>query len=188
MKNVQTVSRLLGVALLLCCVFFGALAQEKMKDNLMKASVQGAFLKQSMAIEKKFVDLADAIPQDKYNWRPAEGIRSVAESFLHVAVGNYITLMKMGGKVPEGVNPMQLEKSTTDKKAIVDAVKKSFMAVNDYVKSVPDGDLGKEVDFFGNKMSMLEMIVFASNHQHETLGQSIAYARSTGVAPPWSGM
>ena len=177
--------RVLCAILMLGSVSFGALAQDKM---MMKNTVQEAYAKQAVGIEKKFVDLANATPQDKYNWRPAEGVRSVAESFMHVAVGNYITLMKMGGKVPEGINPMQLEKSSTDKKAVVEAIKKSFMALNDFIKNIPAADLGKEVDFFGSKMSMLEMIVFSSNHQHETLGQSIAYARSNGVKPPWSGM
>ncbi|HEY4612133.1 MAG TPA: DinB family protein [Bacteroidota bacterium] len=186
-----TVWRYMGAVLLSACMVLTAAAQEKKMEKTMgamKASVQGSFLKQSADMEKKFVDLAGAVPQEKYAWRPAEGVRSVAESFLHVAVGNYITMTVMGGKVPEGVNPRELEKSTTDKAKIVEAVKKSFMALSDYVKSIPDNDLSREVDFFGNKITVLEMVMFASGHQHETLGQSIAYARSNGVKPPWSGM
>ncbi|HEX9829987.1 MAG TPA: DinB family protein, partial [Bacteroidota bacterium] len=148
----------------------------------------GAFVKQSNYVENQFVTLAEAIPQDKYNWRPAEGVRSIAESFLHVARGNYGILTFIGAKVPEGVDMEKLEKSSTDKATIVDAMKKSFKAVNDYVQSVPESDFGREIDFFGNKMTVLDMIMLAATHQHETLGQSIAYARSNGVKPPWSGM
>ena len=189
MMNTHTsVMRFLSIAIVLCCVVFGAVAQEKMKDNTMKATVQGAFVKQSMFVENQFVTLAEAIPQDKYSWRPAEGVRSIAESFLHVARGNYGILTFIGAKVPEGVDMEKLETSSTDKATIVEAMKKSFKAVNDYVQSVPESDFGREIDFFGNKMTVLDMIMLAATHQHETLGQSIAYARSNGVKPPWSGM
>lgn len=148
--------------------------------------VQGAFLKQSKFVENQFVLLANAVPQEKYSWRPADGVRSVAESFLHVAAGNYVTLTTMGGKAPEGVNPQTLEKSTTDKAEIVAAIQKSFKAVDDFVVSVPNKDFDRVVDFFGNTMSVLDMIFLAATHQHETLGQSIAYARTNGVVPPWN--
>ncbi|HEY5615321.1 MAG TPA: DinB family protein [Bacteroidota bacterium] len=187
-----SVVRFLSVVLVLCCIALGAVAQEKMKHDMKQMGdpkgVQGAFVKQSMFVENQFVTLAEAIPQDKYNWRPAEGVRSIAESFLHVARGNYGILTFIGAKVPEGVDMEKLEKSSTDKATIVDAMKKSFKAVNDYVQSVPESDFGREIDFFGNKMTVLDMIMLAATHQHETLGQSIAYARSNGVKPPWSGM
>ncbi len=159
------------------------LAQEKAASL---KGVQGAFWKQSKFVESRFVDLANAVPQEKYDWRPGEGVRSVAESFLHVALGNYVTLTTMGGKLPEGVNTQTLEKSTTDKAAIVAAMQKSFKAIDDFVVRVPNKDFDRVVDFFGNKMSVLDMIFLAATHQHETLGQSIAYARTNGVVPPWS--
>lgn len=163
-----------------------AVAVAQMHDIKMMKGVRGSFVRLSTATELQFVSLIDAVPQEKYNWRPAEGVRSVAESFLHVAIGNYVTLKTMGGKVPEGIDPMKLEKSTTDKARISDEVKKSFTAVNEYVASLSDSDLAREVDFFGTKMNVGDMIMFASNHQHETLGQAIAYARMNQVVPPWT--
>ena len=50
---------------------------------------RGEALKRLDAIEKKIVDLAGAVPADKYTWRPAEGVRSVSEVFLHIAAANY---------------------------------------------------------------------------------------------------
>lgn len=185
----NTTNRFLVVLLaFLLLTASGLVAQEKtanMKMGEMKG-VQGSFLKQSKAIEQQFVSLAQAVPQEKYNWRPEEGVRSVAESFLHVAAGNYITLMTMGGKVPEGVDARAIEKSTTDKAKIVEEIKKSFKAVNDYVASVPDKDFERHVNFFGNDMTVLDMIMLAATHQHETLGQTITYARMNHVVPPWT--
>jgi uncharacterized damage-inducible protein DinB len=180
----NTTRRLLSaVVIALLLGLCGAVAQEKAAAP---KGVQGAFLKQSKFVEGQFVKLANAVPQEKYNWRPGEGVRSIAEAFLHVAEGNYVTLTTMGGKVPEGVNPQTLEKSTTNKAEIVAAMQKSFKAVDDFVVSVPNKDFDRVVDFFGNKMSVLDMIFLAATHQHETLGQAIAYARMNNVVPPWT--
>jgi uncharacterized damage-inducible protein DinB len=172
------------MSLLLMIVAAGAVAQ--MHDMKTMNGVKGSFVRFSSATGEQFASLLDAVPQEKYNWRPAEGVRSVAESFLHVASGNYITLKTMGGKVPDGIDIMKLEKSTSDKATIAEEVKKSFEAINEYVASLSDADLTREVDFFGNKMSVGDMVMFSSNHQHETLGQAITYARMVKVIPPWT--
>lgn len=175
--------------LTLFAVLASASAQEKMGDmkkEQEKKGVQGAFLRQSAQVEQQFVSLAEAVPQEKYAWRPAEGVRSVAESFLHVARGNYATIMVMGAKLPEGVDPETVETSTTDKKKILQEIKRSFKAVNDYIGSIPDSDLSRQVNFFGSTVSVLDMVMVAATHQHEVLGQSIAYSRTNGVVPPWT--
>lgn len=165
------------------------LAQSKSTEkgmDKMPAGFQGAFLQQSMAVEKQFVSLAEAIPQDKYTWRPAEGVRSIAESFLHVAGGNYLLPQFIGMKPPGDIQPQAFEKSTTDKAKIIEAIKKSFQYINDVVMKTPDADLEKRAEFFGNKTIMLGVLLIAATHQHETLGQAIAYARSNQVTPPWT--
>lgn len=154
--------------------------------GLSPKGIQGSFVKQSMMIEKQLVSLAEAIPQEKYSWRPGEGVRSIAESFLHCARGNYALMPFIGGKVPEGIDPVKLETSTTDKKAVVDAMKSSFNVINAYIGGLPDTDLEKPVKFFGMEMTVGDMIMLSANHQHEVLGQAVAYARVNGVVPPWT--
>jgi uncharacterized damage-inducible protein DinB len=175
--------RVAGGAVLALFAIMSAMAQQKVAEE---KGIQGAFLKQSMSVEKEFVDLAQAIPQEKYTWRPMEGVRSIAEAFLHVAAGNYVTLTTMGGKLPEGVDMRTFEKSTTDKAAIVEGIRKSFRAINDYIAQVSEKDFDRTVNFFGNTMSVLDMIMLAANHQHETLGQVIAYSRMNQIVPPWT--
>src|SRR5689334_20661252 len=65
--------------------------------------------------ENKFVRLAEAIPADKYTWRPSPDVRSISEVFLHVAGANYNLYGIVGVKPPEGVVTKNIDKSTTDK-------------------------------------------------------------------------
>ena len=51
-------------------------------------------------VQKKILSLEDAIPQDKFKWRPAPGVRSVSEAFLHIAYGNYGFTKAATGKEP----------------------------------------------------------------------------------------
>lgn len=181
---------MVSVMLLMLLGVPAAVGQTMKASEAMNATTpelfRSAFLQQSMGIEKQFVSLVEAMPQDKFTWRPMEGVRSVAESFLHVATGNHIIVQMMGGKLPEGLNLMTHEKSTTDKSKIVDIIKDSFRAINEVVKNTSDADLAKPADFFGNKTTYLGLILLCATHEHETLGQAIAYARMNNVVPPWT--
>jgi uncharacterized damage-inducible protein DinB len=158
-------------------------AQESMK---MPGGVQGSFLKLQSMLEKESVSLAEAIPQEKYSWRPMEGVRSIAEAFMHLALGNYIVMQTIGVKLPEGIDLKTFQTSTTDKAKIVEALKTSFAFIDGQVGKIPDSDLDREVSFFGNKMDIRDMILVGANHEHEVLGQAIAYARMNQIVPPWT--
>jgi uncharacterized damage-inducible protein DinB len=136
--------------------------------------------------EDKFSRLAEAIPTDKYTWRPAPEVRSFAEVFLHVSAANYNLYTLVGAKVPEGLNVRGLEKSTTDKAKIIATLKASFAHAKAAIKAMPDTDLEKSLDWFGGKNTERGVLLFVVRHAAEHLGQSIAYARMTGVTPPWT--
>src|SRR3569833_4233377 len=65
------------------------------------------------AVNKKCVDLAQALPNDKLTWRPSPDSRSFAEVFLHVAGERYGILSMMGATPREGFKAKEFEKSTT---------------------------------------------------------------------------
>ncbi|HSE63849.1 MAG TPA: DinB family protein [Thermoanaerobaculia bacterium] len=136
-------------------------------------------------LEKKLVSLAEAMPQDKFGWRPGAGVRSVSEVYMHVAGGNYFLPTFLGAKMPEGFS-REMEKTVTEKAKVIDAMKKSFDHARKAVEATPDSDLDKKVKFFGQEPSERMMMIVLVSHGHEHLGQSIAYARTNGVAPPWS--
>ena len=156
-----------------------------------KSALQTDLVGQIDHVEKQIVDLLEAMPQDKFNWRPAPGVRSVAEVYLHIAFGNYGMGKLVTGKTPPESagftgDPKKWEAQTTDKAAIKKILVASFDWVEDAVKNVPDKDLDKKVNFFGHELSTRAALIVIVGHQHEHLGQSIAYARSNKVTPPWS--
>jgi uncharacterized damage-inducible protein DinB len=144
--------------------------------------------------EKKLVALAEATPQEKYGWRPGPGVRSVSEVYMHIAGGNYFIPTFLGVKMPESISrdmeliggEMKFGKTVTEKAKVVEALKKSFDHARKAVEATPDSDLDKKVKVFGQEPSERMMLIGLVIHAHEHLGQSIAYARTNGVAPPWS--
>ncbi len=136
--------------------------------------------------EDKFLRLAEAIPADKYTWRPAPDVRSFAEVFLHVSAANYSLYKLVGTPPPEGLNLRELEKSTTDKTKVIATLKDSFAHARKAITDMPDANLDKSLDWFGGKNTQRGILLFTTRHTAEHLGQSIAYARFIGVVPPWT--
>jgi uncharacterized damage-inducible protein DinB len=136
--------------------------------------------------EDKFARLATAIPADKYTWRPAPGVRSVSEVFLHVAAANYNLPKLIGTPPPGGLDIAKLEKSTSDKAKVISILKDSFAHQREAIAKMPDADLTKSLDWFGGKNTERGILLFMTRHTAEHLGQSIAYARSLSIVPPWT--
>jgi uncharacterized damage-inducible protein DinB len=143
-------------------------------------------LKRISVLEKKFVDLSERVPSDKYAWRPSAGVRSISEVFLHVAGVNLAITRVFGTPPPEGFNMRGFEKSTADKTQITARVRESFVHFRKAIEGLAPADADKAVKMFGQDTTMRGAVWIALEHLSEHLGQSIAYARSNGVAPPWS--
>jgi uncharacterized damage-inducible protein DinB len=150
------------------------------------AIFKASFLSQLEDTEKKIVSLAEAMPQEKYSWRPEEGVRSNSEVYVHIAGANYFFLRMLGTKSPAGFDP-KMEKFITDKAKVIETLKTSFELTRNTVSGFTDADMLKEAKFYDGKMMSYEAILFfMANHMHEHLGQAIAYARANHVTPPWS--
>ena len=132
----------------------------------------------------KISQLADAIGQDKYGWRPS-GARSVSEVLMHVVGGNYY-LLTFAGVQPSKQLPRDAEKTITDKPQIGAELKASYDHVRAAIARLPDADLDKPATMFGRQTTVRNVYLTIVTHAHEHLGQLIAYARSIGVVPPWS--
>src|ERR1700693_2204547 len=139
-----------------------------------------------MIQEDKFLRLAEAVPADKYIWRPAPDVRSFAEVFLHVSATNYNIYKLVGTPPPAGVDVKGLEKSTTDKTKVIATLKDSFAHARKAITAMSDADLEKSLDWFGGKNTQRGILLFIVRHAAEHLGQSIAYARFAGITPPWT--
>jgi len=151
------------------------------------ADVRGSILFQIDQARDKLVALAEAIPAEKYAWRPGEGVRSAGEVFNHVSGSNYFFPTLWGAKVPAGVDPRTFEKQLSgDKAKTVETLKQSFEQARKEIQAVPEADLGRKIKIFGNDATVRDAMLIIATHAHEHLGQAIAYARSNGVVPPWS--
>ena len=150
------------------------------------AGVKGEILMWIGDANEKLVQLAEAMPEAKYGWTPEKGVRTVGEVFMHVAAANYGVPSFIGVKPPEGFKFQTYEGSLTKKSDIIKALKVSFAHVEGALKAASDADLDKPAEFFGLKTTARGAYLLLLSHAHEHLGQSIAYARSNQITPPWS--
>lgn len=149
------------------------------------AGVRGEILAQFDDAATKLVQLAEAIPPEKFAWRPAAGVRSVSQVAMHVAGGNYFILSMAGVPMPAGLS-QDAENTVTDKAQVLEQLRRSVEHVRAAIRGIPDADLDKPANLFGRATTKRDVLLLTATHAHEHLGQLIAYARSNGVVPPWS--
>lgn len=143
-------------------------------------------LQDLQVLQKQFVDLAEAIPEAKYAWRPADGVRSIGEVFLHVASLNFSMPANFGAEPVEGFAQKGYETSIKDKAKIVAQVKQSFEYARAAIEKRSNKELQTIVKKYGPDASEGDLVFLIVTHAHEHMGQAIAYARMNGVVPPWT--
>ena len=168
--------------LLLAVLAVPTLADDAAPVRGPRASIRSAIVD----ARDKILDLARAMPAEKYDWRPGPGVRSAGEVYRHVAQGNYFLCTFLGIKAPEGVVLKDMDTTPLDKAKTIDLVERSYDHALAAVSSIPDAALADTLNFFGRPSTKLDVLMAIATHNHEHLGQSIAYARSNGVVPPWT--
>jgi uncharacterized damage-inducible protein DinB len=143
---------------------------------------RGEFLANLNEVQEKIITLAKATPPEAFSWRPAPGVRSISEVYMHIAGSNYFLSTFVGVTAPKMSG--DLEKTVTKKADVIFELKKSFEHLRAAAASAKD--LEKPVKMFGNQTTYRGVLMTILSHLHEHLGQSIAYARMNGVIPPWS--
>jgi len=178
MKRIVTVAAL---------VLFALSAQGKTPPPEKKVNgVRGDILRELNETEKKLVSLAETIPEKKFAWRPADGVRSIGEAYLHVAGGNYLLVSLTGMKTPLSIDLKTMEKNGTDKADVIRRLRASFEHARMAITSTSDAKLDQKAKFFGQDSTIRGILLALPVHASEHLGQSIAYARMNGIIPPWS--
>jgi uncharacterized damage-inducible protein DinB len=137
-------------------------------------------------VSQQLTALAEAIPADKYSWRPAPGVRSVSEVFMHIALANFYLLSVTGPKMPPDMTSLSLEKTVTKKADVIQWLKRSLDAVKAARAQLKPGDLERKVKIEGKTVTVDGMYLRIIIHDNEHMGQLIAYARMNGIVPPWS--
>ena len=157
----------------------------------LQAFCQGQFQKETAGsisyASGHVMELADAIPADKYAWSPQTGVRSVAQVLAHIVSANYFFASKLGATIPDGVNMETLETDLKTKDAIAAELKKSYDVVINAIKNTSDASLTNKVEFpFPGDFTSMSTILIILSHTNEHLGQLIAYGRMNQITPPWS--
>ena len=178
---------LLSGILLACLSTVGAWAQMQGTDTTAPSyDMKGQALVDLAVVQKKFVDLANAVPADKLTWRPAADARSFAEVFLHVSGERYGILSLMGAEKPAGFDGKAFEKSTTDRAKIIEELNKSWEFTQKAINGMSNADFAKLLPKLGPQANMGDVIYILVADAHEHLGQLVAYARVNGIVPPWT--
>jgi uncharacterized damage-inducible protein DinB len=144
-------------------------------------TTQTALSKEAGTLADKFVGLA-RVMAGKYDWKPGEGVRSVGDVFNLIVTENGLLVGTLtgaaggGGRGAQAIAPDKMQ----------EALKTSYANVQKAIEGLSDADLKAPVKLFGRDMTKEDAVRFLFADQHEHLGQSIAYARSNGVVPPWS--
>lgn len=139
----------------------------------------------------KVTKLATAVPEEKYAWRPAAGVRSFQQVFLHIAYGNHLMLDVANGLAGDALqkriaDQAQQESQSMTKGKVLEALTESFTALRQALEEERNASLNRDVDFFGTATTRRGVLAMIDTHIAEHLGQAIAYARMNGIVPPWS--
>jgi uncharacterized damage-inducible protein DinB len=146
-------------------------------------TTQSALSREAGTLSDKFSGLA-RVMAGKYDWKPGEGVRSVGDVFNLIVRENGLlagTLTGAGAGPGGGPGAQVIE---PDK--LQEALKTSYANLQKVIEGLSDADLKTPVKLFGKDFTKEEAVRYLLADQHEHLGQSIAYARTNGVVPPWS--
>ena len=185
----RIICRLLSLIL---CLSLLAHAQEKPADKpapvptTPTAGPRLEFLDEVSFYEQRFLRLADAIPAEKYSWRPVEGVRSIGEVYMHVATGNYGFARMLGTPIPAGVDTKPKIAFSSDKPKATQPPKDSFAHFRSAILAIKDSELDKEIKTPRGQTTIRGSFFLISGHFGEHLGQAVAYARAIGIVPPWT--
>jgi uncharacterized damage-inducible protein DinB len=137
-------------------------------------------------VSGQLIALAEATPQEKFAWRPGPGVRSTSEVYMHIAIANFYLLSVTGPKMPSELSSLDKEKTITDKAQVIDWLKRSLDAVKTAHAAVKPADLRRKVKIQGVDADVDGMYLRIIVHANEHMGQLVAYARMSGIVPPWS--
>ena len=185
------ISRRWFVAALMAVMATAALSTPaRAQDAISKeaaATLKASFIADLDVLKGKFVGLAEAFPQDKYTWRPMDGVRSVSEVFALAASEGYAFIpTSFGGKAGATREEMAALRTLTEKAKIVEHLNKAFAHAKAELVAADPATLTGRRQVMGQSATAIDAALGIGGDLHEHLGQMIAYARMNHIVPPWS--
>ena len=136
-------------------------------------------------VSQQLIALAEATPEQKFAWRPAPGVRSTSEVYMHIVDANFYLLSVTGPKMPDDFKE-GMDRTVTSKTEVIAWLKRSLEAVKNAHLAETAKDLQRKVRIEDRDATVDGMYLRIIVHANEHMGQLVAYARMTGVVPPWS--
>ena len=186
----QTLRRRVVVAVAAVLATAALSAPARAQDVISKeaaAVLKASFIADLDQLKTKFVGLAEAIPQDKYTWRPMDGVRSVSEVFVLAASEGYAFVpTSFGGKAGASREDMAAMRTLTDKAKLIEHLNKAFAHAKSELEAIDPATMTGKRQVMGKSAAAIDAAIAIGGDLHEHLGQMIAYARMNKIVPPWS--
>jgi uncharacterized damage-inducible protein DinB len=145
-------------------------------------------------IERQIIDVAEAMPEDKYNFSPEslnipgsdfKGVRRFAVQVKHVAASNYFIWSHLtGDKLPEGLKDGNGPENLKTKAEIIKFLQDSFALGHKAAATLTTENMLQTAE--GSKSSRLHLATFGVAHAFDHYGQMVEYLRMNGIVPPAS--
>ena len=146
------------------------------------------------AVEKQILEVAEAMPEDKYNFSPEtlnipgddyKGVRTFAVQVKHVAASNYFIWSPLtGDKIPESIKDGNGPADLKTKADIVKFLKESFALGHKAAATLTTENMLQTPEH--SKSARLRLATFGVAHAYNHYGQMIEYLRMNGIVPPAS--
>jgi hypothetical protein len=148
-------------------------------------NLQTTLANDSGTLSDKFTGLA-RVMTGKYDWKPGQGVRSVGDVFNLIVTENKMLTGLLTGAGAPGGGMGGRGNQVTDPAEMQEALRSSYAALKQALAGLSTSDLNTSVKIFGRDTTKQGAALMLLMDQHEHLGQSIAYARSNSIVPPWS--
>jgi uncharacterized damage-inducible protein DinB len=146
------------------------------------------------SVEKQILDVAEAMPEDKYNFSPEalnilganyNGVRTFAVQVKHVAASNYFIWSPLTGeKLPEGLKDGNGPENLKTKADILKFLKDSFALGHKAAATLTTENMLQNPG--NSKSTRLRLATFGVAHAFDHYGQMVEYLRMNGIVPPAS--
>jgi len=180
---------MLSLASLVCLATAAPVRAQDVINKEGAALVKASFLNDLDTLRGKFLGLAEAFPQDKYTWRPMDGVRSVSEVLMLAAFEGYnfipSTFGAKGADLGTREEAAKL-RTLTDKAQVIEHLNKGFAHAKSEMQALDAATLTGTRKVMGRDLSVADGALLIGGDLHEHLGQLIAYARMNHIVPPWS--
>ena len=161
-------------AILFFCLCYSTMMSQQ-------TTVKSAFLEKWENSKNYLIEMAEAMPEENYGFKPTERQMSFQEQLIHIK-GNmdwlsttYFTENEY--KRGDSILPKTKEETT-------EAITAAFDATSEIIKNASEETLSETVDFFAGPKSKLQILNLLQDHVSHHRGQLIVYLNLKNVEPP----